>query len=208
MTCIRGLPQDEINPCLEIYISSYWLQKEKSCLRFSALSLYIWSQLTQRFYLFQRKWVSCYLLPSLVRKLDWLSKYNAENFFFFFFNVVFMNWGPTWHFHNSLFWSCIRFKNLFFFQKQAVRAWHSEFRNIASKEIQKFRNRPVWLQPCCKMTFSAPHFLEAFNGFLALIILYLFIYNLLKVTGRNQEQCQNKAYVDFNIFQWNLFLCW
>lgn len=81
MTCIRGLPQDEINPCLEIYISSYWLQKEKSCLRFSTLSLYIWSQLTQGFYLFQRKWVSCYLLPSLVRKLDWLS-IMLKTFFF------------------------------------------------------------------------------------------------------------------------------
>jgi len=38
------------------------------------------------------------------------------------------------------------------------------------------------------------------NGFLALAILYLFLYNLLKMTGRYREQCQDKVYVDFKIF--------
>lgn len=152
----------------------------------------------------QRNWISWYLLTSSVRKLDKLGRYNAENFFF---NVVFMNWNPTWNFHNSLFWKSIRFKKLFFRNKPlGLEIQNSEA--FLQKEIQKVRNRPVCLQPCCKTTSSTPHILETFNGFPALIVLYLFVYNLLKVSGRYQEECQNKTYVDLSMFQRNLFLCW
>lgn len=89
LTCITGLSQDEINSLLEGASSPAIGCREKKCLRFTNLSLYIWMQLIWHLYLFQKKWLSSYLLPSSVSGHGWLMGMLQTIFLCtFFFTVV------------------------------------------------------------------------------------------------------------------------